>query len=76
MENRRLYRSRFDQMIGGVCSGLGRYLTIDPTVIRLIFVLLFLAAGNGLLFYLILWIIMPIEPELPTTGGPQPPASS
>ena len=76
MENRRLYRSRADQMIGGVCSGLGSYLTIDPTLVRLIFVLLFLFGGNGLLVYIILWIIVPIEPELPASGGDQPPAVS
>jgi phage shock protein C len=63
-------------MIGGVCSGLGSYLTIDPTLVRLIFVLLFLFGGNGLLIYIILWIIVPIEPELPASGGDQPPAVS
>ncbi|MBP7355911.1 MAG: PspC domain-containing protein, partial [Longilinea sp.] len=65
-----------DQMIGGVCSGLGSYLTIDPTLVRLIFVLLFLFGGNGLLIYIILWIIVPIEPELPASGSDQPPAVS
>ena len=48
-------------MIAGVCAGLGRYLGIDATVVRLIFVLLALFAAGGLLLYLILWLIMPME---------------
>ncbi len=75
MEGRKLTRSRSNQMIGGVCAGLGEYLKIDPTVIRLIFILLFILGGHGLLIYLILWIIMPIEPEIVPSPAqtPQPP---
>ncbi len=61
MENRRLTRSESDRMVAGVCSGLGRYLNIDPTIVRLIFVLMFLLGGHGLLVYIILWIVMPSE---------------
>lgn len=77
MEGRKLTRSRSNQMIGGVCAGLGEYLKIDPTVIRLIFILLFILGGHGLLIYLILWIIMPIEPESvpPPAQTPQPPVA-
>lgn len=65
MENpNRLSRSKTDVMIGGVCGGLGRYFRIDPTLIRLIFVLLTLAGGSGVLIYFILWIVMPREDQL------------
>ncbi len=62
MNNKRLYRSANDRMIAGVCAGLGQYLGIDPTVVRLIFLLLLFLGGNGLLIYLILWLLMPVEP--------------
>jgi phage shock protein C len=56
---RKLFRSRTDSRIAGVCGGLGEYLDVDPTVIRLIFVLLALTGGHGVLLYIILWIVMP-----------------
>jgi phage shock protein PspC (stress-responsive transcriptional regulator) len=61
MDNRKLTRSESDRMVAGVCSGLGKYLSIDPTIVRLIFVLMFLLGGHGLLVYIILWIVMPVE---------------
>jgi phage shock protein C len=64
MESRKLYRSRSDKMLAGVCGGLSNYLNLDATVVRLLFVLLFFLGGHGLLIYLILWILMPIEPQL------------
>jgi phage shock protein PspC (stress-responsive transcriptional regulator) len=70
----RLYRSNTDVMLGGVCGGLGRYFKIDPTLIRLIFVLLTLAGGSGVLVYFILWIIIPREDTPPasnTIDGPE-----
>jgi phage shock protein C len=49
-------------MIAGVCGGLGEYLNIDPTVVRIIFVLLTLPGGvPGPLVYLVLWFVMPEE---------------
>ncbi len=59
----RLYRSRTDQMVGGVCGGLGQYLRIDATLIRLFFVLLALGSGVGVILYLILWIVVPYAGE-------------
>jgi phage shock protein C len=59
MQPKRLKRSRSETMIAGVCGGLGDYFGVDPTVIRLAFVLLALLGGHGILIYLILWIIMP-----------------
>ena len=61
MSEKRLTRMEEGRMIAGVCVGLGRYLGIDATVVRLIFVLLALFAAGGLLLYLILWLIMPME---------------
>jgi len=64
METKKLYRSRADQMIAGVCGGLGKYLGIDPTLIRLTFVLLLLfGIGSGLLVYLAMLLLVPLEPE-------------
>lgn len=62
MEPRRLYRSKTDSMIAGVCGGLAKFFDMDPTIMRLIFILLFFLGGNGLLIYLILWIVVPLEP--------------
>jgi len=59
---KRLYRSRNEKLIGGVCGGLGEYFNIDPTIVRLIAVLLFFAKGVGALAYLIAWIIVPVKP--------------
>lgn len=61
-QSKRLYRSRQDRMIGGVCGGLGDYFDIDPTVIRLLFVFGTLLGGPGVIAYLILLVIVPLEP--------------
>jgi phage shock protein C len=61
MENKRLIRLQDDRMIFGVAAGLARYLNIDPVIIRLLFVLLTLAGGHGILIYLVLAVIMPQE---------------
>ena len=64
METKKLYRSRTDKMIAGVCGGLGNYLGIDPTLIRLAFILLLLfGVGSGLFVYLIMMLIVPLAPE-------------
>ncbi|HEC21353.1 MAG TPA: PspC domain-containing protein [Chloroflexi bacterium] len=61
-EKKKLYRSRTERMIAGVCGGLAEYLNVDPVLIRLAFVLVTLSNGAGLLLYLILALIMPEEP--------------
>jgi len=61
-EVNRLYRSRTERMLGGVCGGLAEYLNTDPTLIRLIFVVFALAGGPGIIAYLLFWIIVPLEP--------------
>ena len=60
---RRLFRSRDDRMLGGVCGGLGTYFTVDSTLLRVLFVLLALSGGPGVLAYLLLLILIPIEPQ-------------
>jgi phage shock protein C len=66
METKKLYRYPKHGWLGGVCVGLGEYLVIDPTVVRLIFVLLFFAGMSGILVYLILWLLIPVAPEEPS----------
>jgi phage shock protein PspC (stress-responsive transcriptional regulator) len=56
---KKFYRDIDSRSIGGVCSGLGYYLNFDPTILKVIFVVLMLIGGGGLLIYIILWIIAP-----------------
>lgn len=58
---KRLYRSRSDRMIWGVCGGLAEYFGIDPTIVRIISVLLIFADGLGILAYIIMAIVVPLE---------------
>lgn len=59
MAEKRLYRSEDNKVIAGVCGGIGEYLDIDPTLIRLLWIVAIFFGGFGLLFYFIAWIIMP-----------------
>jgi phage shock protein PspC (stress-responsive transcriptional regulator) len=56
-----LRRSRTDKMVAGICGGLGKYFGLDSTILRLVFVLLMIFAGTGLLAYLIMWLVIPYE---------------
>ena len=58
---KRLYRSRTDRMLWGVCGGLAKYFDIDPTIMRLIFVISIFLGGSGILAYIILAIVVPVE---------------
>lgn len=71
MGQSRLYRSYKNSVIGGVCGGLGDYLNTDPILFRVLFVVAFLVGGTGLLAYIILWIVIPIE-EIPNISGKNP----
>jgi phage shock protein C len=62
MESKRLYRSQTDRKFAGVAGGLGEYFLMDPLLIRLIFVILALAGGGGVLIYVVLWIVTPENP--------------
>ena len=61
MSDKRLYRSRTQRMLCGVCGGIGEYFNIDPTLIRLLFVLIG-CTGGGILAYIIAAIIIPDGP--------------
>ncbi|KTD18904.1 PspC domain-containing protein [Legionella jordanis] len=63
-QNRKLYRSRKEKMIAGVCGGMAEYFGIDPTFVRLLFVVCVLLGGSAILAYLILWLVVPLEPEI------------
>jgi phage shock protein C len=66
MEPKKLYRSVKNKMIGGVGAGLGEYLNIDPTLVRLGFLALALMGGPGIVIYIIMWLVVPQEPvDLP-----------
>ena len=68
---KRLYRSRTDKVIGGVCGGLADYFDVDPTLVRLLVVLLFLAGGIGILAYLIAWIVIPKTSVVANAQAPE-----
>ena len=58
MAEKKLTRSN-NKMIGGVCAGIADYLGLDPTIVRIAWILMVFFAGFGILLYLILWIVMP-----------------
>lgn len=60
---KRLYRSKTNKVLAGVCGGMGEYFGLDPNIIRLLAVLLFFAKGLGLLVYIAAWILIPLRPE-------------
>ncbi len=67
--NKRLYRSRKQRQVAGVCGGIADYLSIDPTLVRLVWVLLALIGGPGVVLYIILAVIVPEEPEFVQTSA-------
>lgn len=57
---RKLYRSRTERQIGGVCGGLGDYFNVDPTIMRLVFIAGFFLTGSLTFWiYLVMWIVIP-----------------
>jgi phage shock protein C len=67
---RRLYKSRRERMIDGVCGGIAEYFEVDATIVRILWVLVTLLGGSGFILYIIAMIIMPVNPE--HIGGTQP----
>ncbi|MBP7849473.1 MAG: PspC domain-containing protein [Lentimicrobiaceae bacterium] len=65
MHSRRLYRSRTSRMLGGVAGGLAEYFDIDPIIMRLVFLGLVFFGGGGVIIYIIMWIVVPENPENP-----------
>jgi phage shock protein C len=65
----RLYRSKNERVLGGVCAGIGVYFDVDPTVVRLVWIVLtLLSLGVGVLAYIIAWIIVPEENPVKTSA--------
>ena len=73
---KRLMRSSTDKKIGGVCAGLADYFDLDPTIVRVVWLLAIFFGGTGLLIYFILWIALPLAPAAlpPAYSVPAPPA--
>ena len=69
MQPKKIYRSRTDKKLAGVCGGLAQYINVDSTIVRLVLVLFCVMGGAGLLAYLIAFIIIPEEPMNPMNGG-------
>lgn len=63
MDKKKLYRSKKNRIIGGICGGIAEYFDIDPVLIRIIAVLTIFANGIGIIAYIIAWIIIPQNPE-------------
>lgn len=81
VKGKRLYRSRTDRVVGGVLGGLATYLDVDPTILRVGYVLATIALGfwSGVIFYIIAQVVVPEEPEAiavdaPAPAPPAPPA--
>ncbi len=62
-EIKKIYRSAQNRIIAGVCGGFGEYLNIDPIIIRLLWIFMILFGGAGILFYIVAWIMMPVNPK-------------
>ncbi len=69
MGNKRLYRSRTDKQIAGICGGVADYLGVDPTIVRIVWLLLTLAGGPGLILYIVMAFVVPEEPEFVQTSA-------
>jgi phage shock protein C len=67
MEPKRFYRSSTDRKLGGVSAGIAEYFNMDPLLIRLLFIILVVAGGSGVLIYIILWIVTPENPDRRTS---------
>ncbi len=61
-EGKRIWRSRDNAIIAGVCEGMGNYFEVDPVVIRILWVIFAFAGGGGIFAYLVCWLIIPQEP--------------
>jgi|ERR1700730_973720 phage shock protein C len=74
---KRLVRSTTDKKIAGVAAGLADYFDLDPTLVRVVWLLAFLCGGAGLLAYIVLWIVLPAGPTgTVTTSVPSAPVTS
>lgn len=65
---KKLRRSRTHRVMAGVCGGLGDYFNMDPVIIRVGLIALILMCGTGILFYLLMCLIVPLEPDVITVN--------
>jgi len=65
---RKIFRSSKNRILGGVAGGIGEYFNIDPVLVRILFVLLGLSGGGGVILYLVLWLIIPNRPSGSSDG--------
>ena len=72
-EQRRLYRSHQNKVLAGICGGVGEYLNVDPTLVRIVWLMLIFFGGSGIILYLLAYFIMPEGPAV--AGVPAAPAS-
>src|SRR5258708_21568947 len=68
---KKLMRSSTNKKLGGVCAGLAEYFDMDVTLVRVLWLLVVLCGGTGILLYIILWLVLPLAP--PRGGVPPPP---
>jgi phage shock protein C len=76
MEQKKLYRSKTNRMLAGVCGGLAEYFNMDPTVVRLLAVVFTIVTGVGILVYIVMWIVVPEAGSDNVQTPPAPPAAS
>ncbi len=62
MEQKRYHLSQTDKKLGGVCGGIAEYFDVDPLLVRIAFIILFLGYGSGLLVYILLWLLATKSP--------------
>ena len=60
--SRKLYRSTTNRQLAGVCGGLAEYFSLDATLIRVLFIVLAVLGGSGVILYIAMWIIVPKQP--------------
>lgn len=72
---KKLALSRHDKKIAGVCAGFAEYLELDPTLVRLLWLMMALVVGWGVIAYLVAWIVMPLEAEATPATAPAPSAA-
>ena len=72
---KKLALSRRDKKIAGVCAGFAEYLELDPTLVRLLWLMMALVVGWGVVAYIVAWIVMPLEAEATPAAAPAPSAT-
>ncbi len=73
---RRLYRSKTNRVLGGVCGGIAEYLKIDPVLVRVVLLLLTIMGGVGILLYLVALFVMPVDPSGEREGAANTPTTA